>query len=234
MHGLLHDRSIVLQTVLGMVVLAVCACLGLEAMEWCVILIVIGAVIALEYINSALETIVDMVSPQYSEGAKKAKDYAAAGDVAGGGSCWNRNHRRKAVFMNVNEQYQELLDAAFAAMQHAYAPYSRYHVGACVKTKDGTLIPGANIENASFGLTNCAERSAIFAAYSMGYRREDIVAIAIVSDGTKLAAPCGACRQVLVELLQQDTPIVLSNKQEQKITSIAELLPMSFTSEDVL
>ena len=96
--------------------------------------------------------------------------------------------------MNVNEQYQELLDAAFAAMQHAYAPYSRYHVGACVKTKDGTLIPGAN----------------------------------------KLAAPCGACRQVLVELLQQDTPIVLSNKQEQKITSIAELLPMSFTSEDVL
>ena len=95
--------------------------------------------------------------------------------------------------MNVNEQYQELLDAAFAAMQHAYAPYSRYHVGACVKTKDGTLIPGANIENASFGLTNCAERSAIFAAYSMGYRREDIVAIAIVSDGTKLAAPCGAC-----------------------------------------
>ena len=131
-------------------------------------------------------------------------------------------------------QVQELLDAAFAAMQHAYAPYSRYHVGACVKTKDGKLIPGVNIENASFGLTNCAERSAIFAAYSMGYRREDIVAIAIVSDGTKLAAPCGACRQVLVELLQQDTPIVLSNKQEQKITSIAELLPMSFTSEDVL
>ena len=72
--------------------------------------------------------------------------------------------------------------------------------------------------------------AAIFAAYSMGYRREDIVAIAIVSDGTKLAAP-GACRQVLVELLQQDTPIVLSNGQEQKITSIAELLPMSFTSE---
>ena len=233
MHGLLHDRSIVLQAVLGMVVLAVCACLGLEAMEWCVILIVIGAVIALEYINSALETIVDMVSPQYSEGAKKAKDYAAAAVLVMSLAA-AANHRRKAVFMNVNEQYQELLDAAFAAMQHAYAPYSRYHVGACVKTKDGTLIPGANIENASFGLTNCAERSAIFAAYSMGYRREDIVAIAIVSDGTKLAAPCGACRQVLVELLQQDTPIVLSNKQEQKITSIAELLPMSFTSEDVL
>lgn len=77
-HGLRHDHSIALQAVLGAVVLVFCACLNLNAMEWCVILLVTGAVIALEYINSALETIVDMVSPQYSEGAKKAKDYAAA------------------------------------------------------------------------------------------------------------------------------------------------------------
>lgn len=134
----------------------------------------------------------------------------------------------------MNEQYQDILDVAFDAMKHAYAPYSRYHVGACVKTKDGKLIPGVNIENASFGLTNCAERSAVFAAYSLGYRKEDIEAIAIVSDGEKLAAPCGACRQVLVELLQQNTPIILSNGRESKLTNIAELLPMSFTSEDVL
>lgn len=134
----------------------------------------------------------------------------------------------------MNEQYQEILDVAFDAMKHAYAPYSRYHVGACVKIKDGKLIPGVNIENASFGLTNCAERSAVFAAYSLGYRKEDIEAIAIVSDGEKLAAPCGACRQVLVELLQQNTPIILSNGRESKLTNIAELLPMSFTSEDVL
>ena len=134
----------------------------------------------------------------------------------------------------MNEQYQEILDVAFDAMKHAYAPYSRYHAGACVKTKDGKLIPGVNIENASFGLTNCAERSAVFAAYSLGYRKEDIEAIAIVSDGEKLAAPCGACRQVLVELLLQNTPIILSNGRESKLTNIAELLPMSFTSEDVL
>ena len=134
----------------------------------------------------------------------------------------------------MNEQYQEILDVAFDAMKHAYAPYSRYHVGACVKTKDGKLIPGVNIENASFGLTNCAERSAVFAAYSLGYRKEDIEAIAIVSDGEKLAAPCGACRQVLVELLLQNTPIILSNGRESKLTNFAELLPMSFTSEDVL
>lgn len=132
------------------------------------------------------------------------------------------------------KEYQEIVDLAFQAMEHAYAPYSNYHVGACIKTKDGHFIQGANIENASYGLSNCAERSAVFAAYSQGYRKEDIEALAIVSDGTKLAAPCGACRQVLVELLRQDTPIVLSNHLDEKITNIAELLPMSFTSEDVL
>ena len=134
----------------------------------------------------------------------------------------------------MNKKYEDVLRVAFEAMKHAYAPYSQYHVGACVKTKNGELIPGANIENASYGLTNCAERSAIFAAYSLGYRKEDMEAIAIVSDGEKLAAPCGACRQVLVELLEKDTPIILSNAKESKITNIAELLPMSFTSEDVL
>lgn len=126
-----------------------------------------------------------------------------------------------------------IVDKAFEAMEHAYAPYSNYHVGACVLTSDGEYIIGANIENASFGLTNCAERSAIFAAYSRGYRKEDIKALAIVSDGDLLAAPCGACRQVLVELLNRDTPIILNNKKEEKITNIDELLPMSFTSEDL-
>lgn len=134
----------------------------------------------------------------------------------------------------MNEEYKALIERAFSAMTHAYAPYSHYHVGACIKTRDGNFIPGVNIENASYGLTNCAERSAVFAAYSLGYRKEDIEMIAIVSDGEKLAAPCGACRQVLVELLQEDTPIILSNHKEEKVTNIKELLPMSFTSEDVL
>ena len=133
----------------------------------------------------------------------------------------------------MNEQYQELLDVAFDAMKHAYAPYSRYHVGACVKTKDGKLIPGVNIENASFGLTNCAERSAVFAAYSLGYRKEDIEAIAIVSDGARIGTPCGICRQVLSELLESDTPIILSNGKETMETTMAELLPMSFGMEDL-
>lgn len=127
-----------------------------------------------------------------------------------------------------------LLSKAFGAMKNAYAPYSNYHVGACVLTKDGTTFLGANIENASFGATNCGERSAIFAAYSNGYRREDIEAIAIVTDGHRIGAPCGICRQVLSELLEADCPILLSNGKETIEKTIDELLPMRFTKEDVL
>ena len=93
-------------------------------------------------------------------------------------------------------QKEEVLKLAFKAMGNAYAPYSNYHVGACVVTKDGSTFLGANIENASFGATNCGERSAIFAAYSNGYRKEDIEAIANVTDGHRIVAPCGICRQV--------------------------------------
>lgn len=118
------------------------------------------------------------------------------------------------------EKYREILDKAFSAMNNAYAPYSNYYVGACVKTKDGKYFIGANVENASYGLTNCAERNAIFQTYSQGYRKEDIEAIAIVSRGKTLATPCGACRQVLVELLNGNTPILLSNGEEEMITNI--------------
>ncbi len=128
---------------------------------------------------------------------------------------------------------QKVVDIAFEAMKNAYAPYSEYHVGACVLCKDGTTFKGANIENASFGGTNCGERSAIFSAYSNGYRKEDIEALAIVTDGDRLAAPCGICRQVLSELLNQDTPIILSNGKEEKTTTIAELLPFQFGEEDL-
>ena len=131
------------------------------------------------------------------------------------------------------EKYREILDKAFSAMNNAYAPYSNYYVGACVKTKDGKYFIGANVENASYGLTNCAERNAIFQTYSQGYRKEVIEAIAIVSRGKTLATPCGACRQVLVELLNGNTPILLSNGEEEMITNIEELLPMSFTSDDL-
>ncbi len=129
---------------------------------------------------------------------------------------------------------KELLSRAFEAMENAYAPYSNYHVGAAILCRDGKVFLGANIENASFGATNCAERTAIFATYANGYRKDGIEALAIVSDGPRIAAPCGICRQVLSELPYQDTPIILSNGKETMTTNIAELLPFQFGQEDVL
>ena len=129
---------------------------------------------------------------------------------------------------------EELVKKAFEGMANAYAPYSKYHVGAAVELKDGTVFIGANVENASYGATNCAERSAVFAAYSNGYRKDDIVALSIVSDGDRLCGPCGICRQVLSELIGNDVPIYLSNGTENKDTNMGELLPMQFTEEDVI
>ena len=131
------------------------------------------------------------------------------------------------------EKYTELLKNAYEAMDNAYAPYSNFHVGACVKTKDGKYHKGANVENASYGLTNCAERSALFHVFSLGYRQDDIESIAIVGQGNTLITPCGACRQVLVELLKRDTPIVLVTGEKVLVTNIEELMPMAFTSDDL-
>lgn len=128
---------------------------------------------------------------------------------------------------------KQLVAEAFKAMKNAYAPYSNYHVGACVLCKDGKTFYGANIENASYGATNCGERSAVFAAYSYGYRKDDIEALAIVSDGQKIGSPCGICRQVLSELLNQNTPIILSNGKETITRTIAQLLPEQFGVDDL-
>ena len=130
--------------------------------------------------------------------------------------------------------YEALIQMAQEAAAFAYAPYSNYHVGACVKCKDGRMFRGVNIENASYGATNCGERSAIFGAYSYGYRKDDIEVLAIVTDGGRIGAPCGVCRQVLSELLNEDTPIVLSNGIDVQITNIKELLPFSFSKDDLV
>ncbi len=129
---------------------------------------------------------------------------------------------------------EDLIEEAFKALENSYSPYSNFKVGACIVCKDGTLFHGTNIENASYGVGNCAERSAVFACYSAGYRAEDIEAIAIVSHGARISAPCGACRQVLCELLEPLTPIYLSNRKEEMDTNIQRLLPMQFNRKDVL
>ena len=128
---------------------------------------------------------------------------------------------------------QELIDHAFQAMKNSYAPYSQFHVGAAVACRDGKVFYGANIENASYGATNCAERSAMFSAYSNGVRKEDIEAIAIVADGETIATPCGICRQVMAELLDMDTPVYMSNGKEDLDLTVKDLLPYAFTQEDL-
>lgn len=133
----------------------------------------------------------------------------------------------------MKNQKDMLLEKAFAVQKNAYAPYSKYHVGASFLCKDGTVFTGANIENASYSATSCAEQNAIHAAYSAGYRQDDILACAIVTDGEILAGPCGICRQVLSELIHDDVPIYLSNGKEEKTSNMAELMPLQFGKKDL-
>ncbi|MDQ2798244.1 MAG: cytidine deaminase [Armatimonadota bacterium] len=124
----------------------------------------------------------------------------------------------------------ELLAAAREAQAAAYAPYSNLAVGAAVLVSDGSIYRGCNVENASFGLTVCAERVAVFNAISDG--RLDIVAVAVVTSAPKLCKPCGACRQVIAEFSQADNPIfVLSSSVggEMQMQTITDLLPDTFT-----
>lgn len=123
-----------------------------------------------------------------------------------------------------------LLAAAREAQASAYCPYSNFAVGAAVLVSDGSIYRGCNIENASFGLTVCAERVALFNAVSDG--RLDIVAVALVTSSPKLCKPCGACRQVISEFSQADNPISILSATlsgESALETITELLPDSFT-----
>lgn len=128
---------------------------------------------------------------------------------------------------------QEMIAAAYAALENAYAPYSRFRVGACVLTKDGRSFCGANVENASYGLCCCAERNALFAAISAGVRPKEIVALAVVSEKKEPPAPCGACRQVMNELMAQDGLVVMAGTQGVRERRVGELLPLAFDKEDM-
>lgn len=126
---------------------------------------------------------------------------------------------------------EKLLEMAFAAQEYSYSPYSKFKIGAAVLLKDGTILQGANIENASYGLTMCGERNAVYRAYCSGYKKEDIKAVCIASNCTPPASPCGACRQVLAELIPADAPIFCVNEKEIKEYTIKELLPEAFTGD---
>ncbi len=128
---------------------------------------------------------------------------------------------------------QKLIDLAIAAKENSYSPYSKFRVGAAIKLADGNYIQGSNIENASFGATNCAERSAIFAAYSQGYKKQDIVSLAVTSDMENPVPPCCICRQVMVELLTHECPVYMIGKDQVVETDIDRLVPYQFTEDEL-
>ena len=130
-------------------------------------------------------------------------------------------------------EIKELVKLAIGAREKAYVPYSKFKVGAAIEMEDGSVFTGCNIENASYGATNCAERTAIFKAVSEGH--SIMKKIAIVGDMLAFTAPCGICRQVIAEFAAEDIEIVLiKNQNEYIVKTLEEILPGAFTKEDLL
>ena len=129
-----------------------------------------------------------------------------------------------------SEEINTLMQFATVAREQSYSPYSNFAVGAALLCQDGTVYQGCNIENASYGMTNCAERTAIFKAVSEGHRL--FQAIAVIADTEGPCAPCGACRQVMVEF--NIPTIILTNlKGHTQVYTLDELLPLSFGPKDL-
>ena len=130
------------------------------------------------------------------------------------------------------ELVQHMIKTAIAQLQYSYAPYSGFKVGAALLAKNGTLYTGCNIENASYTPTNCAERTAFFKAVSEGVKEFDAICVVGGKDGilTEYAAPCGVCRQVMMEFCNPETfQIILATSEEQYETfTLKELLPLGF------
>jgi len=130
--------------------------------------------------------------------------------------------------------YEKLIEEARTAREKAYTPYSKFKVGAALECKDGRIFHGCNVENASYGLCNCAERTAFFSAIAAGYQPGDFTALAVIGQTDDPIAPCGACRQVVLELGGNALPVVLTNlKGDIFETTAAAQLPNAFGGRDL-
>ncbi|SDK97006.1 cytidine deaminase [Clostridium cochlearium] len=131
-----------------------------------------------------------------------------------------------------NIDYKELIKKAIEARALAYVPYSNFRVGAAILTEDNSIYNGCNIENASYGATNCAERTAIFKAVSEG--KTKIKAIAVIGRKDEFTYPCGICRQVIAEFADKDTIVILAkNIDEYEVKTLEEIFPGAFTQKDL-
>ena len=126
---------------------------------------------------------------------------------------------------------ESLIERARQLLPKAYAPYSHFPVGAVLLMDDGQIIEGVNVENVSFGATNCAERTAIFTAVTQGYGPKSIQAIAVAGDTEDFLPPCCICRQVLVEFCRPDVPVYLTRRDRQIYeTMVNQIVPLAFES----
>lgn len=126
---------------------------------------------------------------------------------------------------------KELVLSAINAKKNSYSPYSKFSVGAALLCDDGEIVMGANVENVSFGLTNCAERTAFFKAISEGKKKFKAIAVA---GGDTYLSPCGACRQVMAEFCDKDFKVIfVKNENEYMTKTLGEILPFSFSEEDM-
>ena len=135
----------------------------------------------------------------------------------------------------MEQTYRALMETAASAREFAYSPYSGYCVGAALLAEDGRIFTGCNVENAGFSATNCAERTAVFKAVSEGARR--FTAIAVVGgrrgEVSSFCAPCGVCRQVLIEFCSPNLAVILGTPEDFTVHTLGELLPFSFTGAEL-
>ncbi len=130
----------------------------------------------------------------------------------------------------MNKLYEE----AKKVLNNSYSQYSNFKVAAAIRLKNGKIITGVNVENASYGLSNCAERTALFTAYSQGVRKADIAELLITTEQEDFVSPCGACRQVINELMEKDALVHMTNKHgEIKTVNVHDLLPFAFSEDDL-
>lgn len=138
-------------------------------------------------------------------------------------------------YAGLEPEFGKLLEAAREAMQRAYVPYSNFRVGAALLDTQGAIHYGCNVENAAYGPTNCAERTALFRAIADGKEAGGFRAIAVIGDTDGPISPCGICRQVMVELCAPDMPVIMGNlRGAWSIATVADLLPGAFAPADLI
>lgn len=132
----------------------------------------------------------------------------------------------------LSPELERMYDKAYEAYLNSYSPYSKFKVGAAVLLKSGDIVIGTNVENSSYGLTCCAERNALFNTYSLGYRSFDIDKLMIIGNTDDPVSPCGACRQVIMELMNENSDVILTNLYKDiKIMKVRDLIPYVFKED---